>query len=132
MVTISGFHHVVLTVRDVERSAHWYQDLLGFTEVLARDSDDARLRALAHPPSGIVLGLRQPVGSDGQPFDEIRTGMDHVAFRVATVAELESWQDELSRRNMAFSPIAQTSMGSVIVLRDPDNIQLELYVAAGS
>lgn len=132
MATISGFHHVVLTVRDVERSSPWYQDLFGFTEVLARDSDDARLRVLAHPSSGIVLGLRQPLGSGNERFDELQTGLDHVAFSVATVGDLEEWQDHLTRRDVAFSPIAQTSMGSVIVLRDLDNIQLELYVASAS
>ena len=29
MPTIEGAHHVALTVRDAERSAAWYTDLLG-------------------------------------------------------------------------------------------------------
>lgn len=32
---------------------------------------------------------------------------------------------------MKFTPIAETPIGSVIVFRDPDNIQLEFWLPAG-
>jgi glyoxylase I family protein len=63
-------------------------------------------------------------------FDEFRTGLDHFAFGVATRAELENWQRELSSRGITFTPIAETPIGSVIVFRDPDNIQLEFWLPA--
>jgi glyoxylase I family protein len=65
-------------------------------------------------------------------FDEFRTGLDHFAFGVSSRAELESWIPELERRGITFSPIAETPIGSVIVFRDPDNIQLELWLPMGS
>ncbi|MDQ1449420.1 MAG: hypothetical protein QOC79_2391, partial [Actinomycetota bacterium] len=34
-------------------------------------------------------------------------------------------------RGIAFTPITDTPIGSVIVFRDPDNIQLEFWLPAG-
>jgi len=41
-------------------------------------------------------------------------------------AELERWQHTLRDRRIVHSPIADRSYGSVLVFRDPDNIQLGL------
>ena len=35
------------------------------------------------------------------------------------------------REESEYTPIAETSIGSVIVFRDPDNIQLEFWLPAG-
>jgi catechol 2,3-dioxygenase-like lactoylglutathione lyase family enzyme len=53
-----------------------------------------------------------------------------VAFRVASQAELHAWEKELSARGIAFTPTAETPIGSVVVFRDPDNIQLEFWLPA--
>ena len=132
MPDITGAHHMALTVTDVERSKAWYTDLLGLVEVFGGDDDAVSFRVLAHPGSGWVLGLRQYHGRPGDGFDELRTGLDHFAFGVADRAELEAWEAELRRRgDITFTPIAETPIGQVIVFRDPDNIQLELWLSAG-
>jgi glyoxylase I family protein len=132
MPTISGAHHVAFTVQDVEASAAWYSDLFGMQELIGMDEDEVRLRVLAHPDSGWIIGLRQyPAHEDG-PFSEFRTGLDHIAFTVSTRSDLEAWQVELGDKGIEFSPISETPIGTVITLRDPDNIQLELWVPLGS
>jgi glyoxylase I family protein len=131
MATITGGHHIAFTVRDADASAAWYADLLGMQVVLQGDEDDVRFRVLAHPGSGWVVGVRQYPGSPDRAFDEMRTGLDHFAFGVSSRAELEAWEGELERRGVEFTPIADTPIGSVIVFRDPDNIQLELWLPAG-
>jgi glyoxylase I family protein len=129
MPSITGGHHVALTVRDADRSAEWYCSLLNMQVALKGDSEDVKFRVLADPRSGWVLGVRQyPVETDG--FNEFRTGLDHLAFGVATRAELEEWEKELSARGITYTPIAETPIGSVIVFRDPDNIQLEFWLPA--
>jgi catechol 2,3-dioxygenase-like lactoylglutathione lyase family enzyme len=77
-----------------------------------------------------VLGVRQYAGHPAGAFDEFRTGLDHLAFGVASRAELEAWERELASRGVKYSPIAETAIGSVIVFRDPDNIQLEFWLSA--
>ena len=131
MSAIVGAHHVALTVRDADRSAQWYGDLLGMNVVLQADDDTVRFRVMAHFDSGWVLGLRQYPGHQDGIFDEFRTGLDHLAFAVSSRDELEGWQQTLSDAGVHFTPIADTPIGSVIVFRDPDNIQLEFWLPAG-
>jgi glyoxylase I family protein len=131
MPNISGGHHVGFTVRDADASAQWYADLLGMQEVLRGDDETVRFRVLAHPESGLVLGVRQYPGHADGPFDEFRTGLDHFAFGVTSRSELEAWERRLRDAGIPFTPIADTPIGSVIVFRDPDNIQLEFFLTAG-
>jgi len=130
MPSITGGHHIALTVTDADRSAEWYSGLLGMAEVAAGDDETVKVRVLADPGSGWLLGLRQYHGREGHGFDEFRTGMDHFAFSVENRAELEEWERELSARAIEYTPIAETPIGSVIVFRDPDNIQLEFWLSA--
>ena len=63
--------------------------------------------------------------------------MDHVGLAVPTRADLEAWQAKLESvgvvraeaadRPLTQSPIADRPYGSVLVFRDPDNIQLEMF-----
>jgi glyoxylase I family protein len=129
MPSITGGHHIALTVTDADRSAEWYSGLLGMSEVAAGDDETVKVRVLADPGSGWLLGLRQYHGREGDGFDEFRTGMDHFAFSVENRAQLEEWERELSARAIEYTPIAETPIGSVIVFRDPDNIQLEFWLS---
>jgi len=128
MPSITGGHHVALTVSDADRSAEWYGTLLNMQVALKGDGEDVKFRVLADPESGWVLGVRQYLTYPADRFDEFRTGLDHLAFGVATRAELEDWEKQLSSRGITFTPIAETPIGSVIVFRDPDNIQLEFWL----
>ena len=130
MPSITGGHHIALTVTDADRSAEWYSGLLGMSVLAAGDDETVKVRVLADPASGWVLGLRQYHGREGDGFDEFRTGLDHFAFGVENRAALEEWEHELSARGIEYTPIAETPIGSVIVFRDPDNIQLEFWLPA--
>jgi catechol 2,3-dioxygenase-like lactoylglutathione lyase family enzyme len=132
MPSITGGHHIALTVSDADRSAEWYAALLGMSVVLADEDETVKFRVLADRDSGWVLGVRQYLQHDaGTAFDEFRVGLDHFAFGVESRAALEEWEHELGRRSIPFTPIAETPIGSVIVFRDPDNIQLEFWLPAG-
>src|SRR5262249_48722969 len=76
-------------------------------------------------------GLCKPPADGGRrPFDETQTGLDHLAFVVPNQAALRHWCDLLTDHGVAFSPIAEARSipgAEVVVLRDPDNIQLELF-----
>jgi len=127
MATISGGHHIALTVRDLDRSVQWYADLFGMQIVLEGADDTVRFKVLAHADSGWILGLRQYAGTVPDAFDETRTGLDHFAFAVSSQQEIQQWESELRQRNVTFTPSVETPIGSIVVLRDPDNIQLELW-----
>jgi catechol 2,3-dioxygenase-like lactoylglutathione lyase family enzyme len=69
MPTITGAHHVALTVTDVERSTAWYCDLLGLVKVLDGSDESVSFQVLAHPQCGWVMGLRQYAGGANDSFD---------------------------------------------------------------
>lgn len=131
MATITGGHHIAFTVRDADRSARWYSDLLGMHVVFEGEDETVKFRVLAHPGSGWIVGVRQYFGREDQAFDEFRTGLDHFAFTVSSREELSAWERELEQRGITYTPTAETPIGSVVVFRDPDNIQLELWLPAG-
>lgn len=129
---ISGIHHLGLTVRDVDLSAEWYVRVLGFTLAGAYESPDGvrRKAFLRHDGFDVRLGLTQH--RDGVPdrFDETRVGLDHLALTVGDRRELESWAARLVAAAVECSPIAPANSipgAFVVVFRDPDNIQLELF-----
>lgn len=65
-------------------------------------------------------------------FDETASGLDHLAFAVPGHDELVGWARQLEELGVHFSPIAASLSipgAEVIVLRDPDNIQLELFAS---
>ncbi len=132
MPTITGAHHLALTVTDVERSAAWYADLLGMVPVFEGADESVTFRVLAHPGSGWVMGLREYHAGSGDPFQEMRTGLDHFAFGVTSRAALHEWEAELEQRSIAYTPAADTPIGTVVVFRDPDQIQLEFWLPAGA
>ena len=132
MTSIAGGHHIAFTVRDADRSAAFYRDLLGMQVLMEGNEEEVRFRILAHPQSGWVIGVRQYPGHADGEFSEFRTGLDHFAFTVNTRAELEAWQARLDEQGVPFTPIAETPIGTVIVFRDPDNIQLEFWLPAGA
>jgi glyoxylase I family protein len=130
---IRGIHHFGLTVRDVDASAAWYVDVLQFQRVGEFESPDGARRKLFLRHEGLParLGLTQHRGGSQDLFDETRVGLDHLAFSVADRAELDAWATRLGAAGVVHSSIASANSipgAVVLVFRDPDNIQFELFV----
>jgi len=131
-----GLHHLGLTVRDVERSAEWYTSVLGFERVgeFAAPGGERRKVFLRHPNFDIRLGLTQHRAGSCFGFDETQVGLDHLAFRASSAAELAEWQARLVELDVVHTPVtaANSIPGAVVlVFRDPDTIQLEIFYDPG-
>ncbi|HVF06753.1 MAG TPA: VOC family protein [Frankiaceae bacterium] len=122
-----GFSHVSLSVRDRDRSAAWYTELFGFEVFEQLDEPEYVEAVLLHRATGTILCLQQHRSNAGEPFDPRRTGADHVAFRIGSRDELVAWEGRLAERGVPFTPVVDRHYGSVLCLRDPDGIQLELF-----
>ena len=131
MPSITGFSHVSLSVSDRERSAVWYQEVMGFerhSEVTADTFTRTRMR---QPDSGIMVTLTQHAQGVGDRFAETRTGMDHLSLQVPSLEDLQEWKRRFEEHEVDHSEIKETGPGSaMITFRDPDNIQLELLARA--
>jgi len=135
---IAGIHHFSVTVRDIEASLAWYQRVfradrvpMQFPHYECEDTGYGVL--LVDPRSGLAIGLHTNSGNDGAQFDEARTGLDHVGFNVASLAELQAWTvwlDELGVEHSGIRTGDQPFPFATLVFRDPDNIQLELFTVS--
>jgi glyoxylase I family protein len=121
--------HIALTVTDIDASVTWYEDVLGLVKLLRLPHDGGYGILMATPDHRTYLVLHHHDGNDGQRFSEVRTGLDHVGFEVEDLAQLERWQAWFEGRGVTHSPITalEDFDGSVLVFRDLDDIQLELY-----
>ena len=135
---VTGFNHFSPTVSDVEASAQWYERVFGMNRVPVTfphygAEEEGYAVLLIDPRSGIAIGLHHHEGNPGQLFDEVRTGLDHISFGVADRASLESWASWLDELGIEHSGVVDADKPmpySVVVFRDPDNIQLELFYMA--
>jgi glyoxylase I family protein len=125
-VTTGAVHHVALTVSDVARSAQFYTELLGFQKLM-----DFGPRALLGNGS-VIIGLTPPSDPaqaiQGDRFNENRLGLDHLSFSVASRADLEDAARLLDEHGIGHGEVTDLDgLGiSILALRDPDNIQIEL------
>jgi glyoxylase I family protein len=134
MPDVTGVAHIELTVRDADRSGSWYEQVLGMQrlelpEEYRNDSVPAREVNLMHPTAGLVLSLIQHESGEDGDFSEFRVGLDHLALTVESRSELQKWVAHFDGHGVPHSAISDQPWGSVLVFRDPDNIQLELYSA---
>jgi len=123
---IKELGHVVLYVRDVERSRAFYRDVLGFREVFAVPS------AVAGYSSGRTHHelLLVSVGPDAQPIPEgPRVGMYHFALKVGdSDDELRAARDAVVAAGATIVSMTAHLVTHSLFLRDPDGNDIELYV----
>ncbi len=127
MPELMGFSHIDLTVSDRARAATWWQEVMEFALINRFHGQSWDVTTLVHP-SGLVVSVMSHDAPLGDVFDERRVGLDHLAFRVADRHELERWVSHLDAKGVAHSGIVDMGFGPTFVFRDPDNIQLELFV----
>ncbi len=136
-VTSARLHHLALTVTDVDRSVRWYEAVFGIRFRTDVPHAGGVGKLLADDPGQLMIVLHRHDTNDGKRFGETATGLDHAGFMVPSRGDLTAWQAHLESNGvvradvadtpLTQSPIADEPYGSVLVFRDPDNIQLELF-----
>ena len=134
-------HHLALTVADLDASVQWYESVFDVHPVMDVPHQGGVGRILSNADQTLAFALHRHDANDGELFAETTTGLDHCGFAVSSRDELEIWQSHLEANGvvraeaadkpLTQSPIADEPYASVLVFRDPDNIQLELFAPAG-
>ena len=120
MFDLEGIDHVALSVRDVDRAAKWYGDLLGF-ERWHGDIWNGVPTFMGKGTTAIALfPLREGSTSSGPA--QIR--MLHLAFRADRQNFLGA-QEELKRRGIKFE-FQDHEISHSIYFHDPDGHELEI------
>lgn len=132
---LSGYHHLGITVSDVEASEAWYAETFGlvraFVEPHAGAGPDGGGYAvvMTRPGTGFFLGLDHHVEADKLPFDARRTGLDHVALAAASPEDVHAWAAHLDTIGVEHGPVIEGNepmpMASVGLV-DPDGVPIEV------
>ncbi len=119
---LEGIDHVAVGVRDVERSAKWYIEVLGF-ERLHEGMWDGTPTFIGKGNTGLALFPASPNAKSTQgTHRDIR--MLHLAFRASRENFLAA-QCELEKRGIKFE-FQDHEISHSIYFRDPDGHQLEI------
>jgi glyoxylase I family protein len=116
--------HIVLLVADLAHTEKFYACLLGPP---AQRTDSSFMYFVGQTR----VFFAQTTHHD-QGFDKERIGLNHLAFGVGTLAELQTIERQLEAAGIAHSGIAidRYSRKEFIWLDDPDGMRVEFYLRA--
>ena len=117
--------HVVLYVRDLERSRAFYRDLLGFREIFAGPGAAVYSSGRTHHELLLLA-----VGPGAQPIPQgRRVGMYHFGLKVGdSDDELRAARDAVVRAGATMVGSSDHVVTHSLYLLDPDGNEIELYV----
>jgi catechol 2,3-dioxygenase-like lactoylglutathione lyase family enzyme len=128
-ITVRGIDHVVLRIADLERSLHFYRDVLGCPE-------ERRLPELGlvqlRAGSGLIdlVPVDSPLGKlGGAPPGEESRNLDHFALQLESL-DPQAVRAQLEAAGVEPGDVAERygaeGMGPSMYLRDPDGNTVEL------
>ncbi|MBI3901980.1 MAG: VOC family protein [Nitrosomonadales bacterium] len=124
---IQSLGHVVLKVRDLERSVTFYRDVLGMKEVMRYRG---AMAFFSFGSNHHDLGLLQ-LGDRAALPDPYSLGLYHVAFKVGdTLDELRECKTHLEQHGVQLIGMSDHGVSQSLYLADPDGNEIELFVDA--
>ncbi len=126
MADLRSFHHVSLSVRDLDASVGWYESVLGFEVLFREEGDERRAAVMSFAGGGYSVGLTEHHGR-GATFDPTVMGLDHLAFSVDSADELRAWDRRLRDAGVETSGVIDIAPGAILNFKDADGIALALF-----
>ena len=118
--------HLVLNVKDVERSKRFFEEVLGFPVVAQNPrgmvffstdvKDNHHMLAIMPAKEGAAMPARDQIG------------MEHVSFELGTFAELQDAYRMLKEKGVEIDHTVFHGVSKSVYFYDPDGNRLELYV----
>jgi len=122
MFKIEALDHVALAVHEVEHSAQWYADVLGFKREHEGLWDGVPIFVGNGAAAIALFPVRDKAGSTSHDCAAVRTL--HFAFRTDR-ENFRHAQDELKKRAIPFD-FQDHEISHSIYFRDPDGHQIEI------
>lgn len=120
-----GIDHVTLTVSDINRTKDFYNKL--FQTKFEKDDEYSFSLLAVDIPVWFVQWKKQ---QSNDSFDETRIGLDHIAFSLDTIEELEKFVARLKDMGVKTEGLQRfAGKYPYVCFRDPDNIQTEFFIS---
>jgi catechol 2,3-dioxygenase-like lactoylglutathione lyase family enzyme len=125
VLTLEGIDHVALAVADIERSAAWYMDVLGFERLHAGMWNGVPV-FVGKGKTAIALFPRRARDDSASSHQADRNEIDmlHLAMRADRKNFLAA-QEELRKRRVKFT-FEDHEISHSIYFRNPDGHQIEI------
>ena len=113
--------HIELYVRDIARVEAFYTECLGFIVTDRDEGDDAMVFLSRNPDEHHQLVLNpRPGRADSE------SPVDHISFRVRSLAELRMFHDSIARAGVPMESVSHGTTWS-LYLRDPERNRIEIF-----
>ncbi|MFH1657242.1 MAG: VOC family protein [bacterium] len=124
------YNHLALSVKDLERSVEFYQEVFGFVETKRLTREDLRINIALlklNTEEEMLLELIQPhnpIKNQDDPFNLNILGLKHICFEVENVEE--EYQELRSKGYEVTKPKTGKSIKKYFFVKDPDGLMMEL------
>ena len=118
--------HIVLYVRDLQRSRHFYRDILGWREIGEMGGIGAMFTTGRTHHELLLL----EVGADASPIPSgKRVGMYHFGLKIGeSDDELREAIAHLNKAGVKIAGMADHAVTHSVYLLDPDGNEIEIYI----
>lgn len=120
-----GIDHVTLTVSNLDQTKKFYEQL--FQTKFTKHKENSFNLLLVSIPVWFVQWEKQ---YPNDRFDERRIGLDHIAFHLDELADLEKFVNRLKEMGVETAGLERyDGKYPYVAFRDPDNIQTEFFIS---
>ena len=127
-INVQGVGHVVLKVRDLDRSAKFYREVIGLKEVARFPGQMVFFSATGQNHHDLALLAVGP-GAPGPQQEGV--GLYHVALKIGDrLEDLRAAKEHLEAHGITKIRVTDHRVSQSIYLNDPDGNGLELFVDA--
>ena len=124
MVKPKQLGHIVLRVRDLERSEQFYSDVLGLHVTNKRPGRMTFMSAVEESSHELAL---VPVGDDAPGPEETRVGLYHFAWQMDSFDDLKRLYAEMKSKDVNIGGIGDHGISLGVYFFDPDGNEIEAY-----
>lgn len=126
-ITVKELGHIVLYVRDLERSAKFYGDVLGWQRIEMPGSMPAAAFTGGNTHHELLL---IEVGDQAAPkLPQLQIGLYHFGLKIGdSDEELKRAIEVLQKHNIQITGATDHHVTHSLYILDPDGNQIELYI----
>ena len=115
--------HVVMRVRDLDRSVDFYTRIMGLT-IMVKSPRAVFMSANTDKSHELALFA---LGPDAPGPDQSRVGQAHMAWQMKTFEDLQELYGRLKDNEIRIKHIADHGLSLGVYLFDPDDNEIEIY-----